>query len=86
MRGFGITMASFAIEVQMDKIAEVVGLDPWSVRFINAYHDGDMKPHRKLVEDATLIETMQAAAKLVDHELPEAFRTMTSAPRPDGGA
>ncbi len=86
MRGFGITMASFAIEVQMDKIAEVVGLDPWSVRFLNAYHNGDVKPHRKVVEDATLIETMQAAAKLVGHELPEAFRTMTSAPRSGGGA
>ncbi len=54
MRGFGVTMASFAIEVQMDKIAERLGLDPWTIRFINAYHDGDMKPHRKLVEDATL--------------------------------
>ena len=70
MRGFGVTMASFALEVQMDKIAERVGIDPWTVRFINAYHDGDMKPHRKLVEDATLIETMQAAAALVGHELP----------------
>jgi CO/xanthine dehydrogenase Mo-binding subunit len=86
MRGFGITMASFAIEVQMDKIAEVVGLDPWSIRFINAYHDGDMKPHRKLVEDATLIETMQAAAGLVGHELPAELRAMTSAPRAEGGA
>ena len=85
MRGFGITMASFAIEVQMDKIAEVVGLDPWSIRFINAYRDGDMKPHRKVVEDATLIETMQAAAELVGHELPAQFRAMTSAPRPEGG-
>ena len=28
MRGFGVTMASFALEVQMDKIAEAVGLDP----------------------------------------------------------
>ena len=62
MRGFGITMASFALEVQMDKIAEIVGVDPWTIRFINAYHNGDMKPHRKLAEDATLIETMQAAA------------------------
>ena len=81
MRGFGITMASFALEVQMDKIAERLGIDPWTVRFINAYHDGDMKPHRKLVEDATLIETMQAAAALVGHELPAEFRAMTSAPR-----
>ena len=54
---------------------------PWTIRFINAYHDGDMKPHRKLVEDATLIETMQAAAALVGHELPAEFRAMTSAPR-----
>ena len=85
MRGFGITMASFAIEVQMDKIAEVVGLDPWSIRFINAYRDGDVKPHRKVVEDATLIETMQAAAALVGHDLPAEFRAMTSARRSEGG-
>ena len=85
MRGFGITMASFAIEVQMDKIAEVVGLDPWSIRFINAYRDGDVKPHRKVVEDATLIETMQAAAVLVGQDLPAEFRAMTSARRSEGG-
>jgi CO/xanthine dehydrogenase Mo-binding subunit len=89
MRGFGVTMASFATEVQMDKIAEAVGLDPWAVRFINAYHDGDLKPHRKRVEDATLIETMQAAAALVGHDLPDVYRAMTSAPRGtdhEGGA
>jgi CO/xanthine dehydrogenase Mo-binding subunit len=84
MRGFGVTMASFALEVQMDRIAERVGLDPWTIRFINAYHDGDMKPHRKLAEDATLIETMQAAADLVGHELPDDLRAMTSAPRDAG--
>ena len=84
MRGFGVTMASFALEVQMDRIAERVGLDPWTIRFINAYHDGDMKPHRKLAEDATLIETMQAAAALVGHELSDDLRAMTSAPRDAG--
>lgn len=78
MRGFGVTPASFALEVQMDKVAEAVGLDPWSVRFINAYRNGDMKPHRKVVEDATLIEVMQAAAKLVGHELPEEYQKMSS--------
>jgi len=83
MRGFGVTMGSFAIEVQMDKIAEVVGVDPWTIRFLNAYRNGDTRPHRKLAEDATLIETMQAAAALVGHDLPDAFRSMTSAPRGD---
>ncbi len=81
MRGFGVTPASFAIEVQMDKIAETVGLDPWTIRFINAYHDGDMKPHRKVVEDATLIEVMQAAAEMVGHDLPKEFKQMHSGNR-----
>ena len=78
MRGFGVTPASFALEVQMDKIAETLGLDPWSIRFINAYKNGDMKPHQKVVEDATLIEVMQAAAELVGHELPEEYKKMSS--------
>jgi CO/xanthine dehydrogenase Mo-binding subunit len=78
MRGFGVTPASFALEMQMDKIAKVVGMDPWEIRFLNAYRDGDMKPHQKVVEDATLIEVMQAAAKLVGHELPEDLKLMKS--------
>jgi CO/xanthine dehydrogenase Mo-binding subunit len=81
MRGFGITMASFALEVQMDKIAEKLGMDPWTLHFINAYHNGDVKPHRKVVEDATLIETMQAAADLVGVELAPDVKRMTSASR-----
>lgn len=78
MRGFGVTPASFALEMQMDKIAKVVGMDPWEIRFINAYRNGDMKPHQKIVEDATLIEVMQSAAQLVGHELPEEFKQMSS--------
>jgi len=78
MRGFGVTPASFALEMQMDKIARVVGMDPWEIRFLNAYKDGDMKPHQKVVEDATLIEVMQAAADLVGHDLPENLKKMKS--------
>jgi CO/xanthine dehydrogenase Mo-binding subunit len=81
MRGFGVTMGHFAVEVQMDKIAERCGIDPWTLRFQNAHHNGDVKPHRKVTADATLIETMQAAARLVGHELPPELAAMTSAPR-----
>jgi CO/xanthine dehydrogenase Mo-binding subunit len=84
MRGFAVTPASFALEVQMDKIAHTIGIDPWEIRFINAYRNGDMKPHRKEVEDATLIETMQAAAKLVNHKLPERYLAMNSKDRNGG--
>jgi CO/xanthine dehydrogenase Mo-binding subunit len=46
-------------------------MDPWQIRFLNAYRNGQMKAVRKVVEDATLIETLQAAAKMVNQELPE---------------
>ena len=78
MRGFGVTPASFAVEVQMDKIAELVGMDPWEIRFLNAYRNGDMRPHHKEVEDATLIEVMQAAAAMTGHELPASLKSMSS--------
>lgn len=71
LRGFGVTPASFAIEVQMDKIARTIAMDPWEIRFLNAYRNGQTKAIRKKVEDATLIETMQAAAKMVGQELPD---------------
>ncbi len=71
LRGFGVTPASFAVEVQMDKIARTLGMDPWQIRFLNAYRNGQLKAVRKVVEDATLIETMQAAAKMVGQELPD---------------
>ncbi len=84
MRGFAVTPASFALEVQMDKIAETIGMDPWEIRFVNAYRNGDMKPHRKVVEDATLIETMQAAAEMVGFELPKKLKAMHSNDREGG--
>ena len=68
-RGFGVTEASFATEMQMDRIARAIGVDPWAIRLLNAYKDGDERPYRKIVEDATLIETIKAAAELVGHEL-----------------
>ena len=62
MRGFGVTIADFALEVQMDKLARLVGIDPLEFRFINAYRDGDMKAHHQLTEGAALIECMQEAS------------------------
>ena len=71
MRGFGVTSASFATEVQMDKIARTVGMDPYEIRLLNAYRNGDMRPYQKVVGDATLVEVIQAAAEMVGHPLGE---------------
>jgi CO/xanthine dehydrogenase Mo-binding subunit len=78
MRGFGVTEASFALEVQMEKIARTIGMDPFQIRLLNAYRNGQMRPIRKVAEDATLVETIQAAANLVGHELPASYRSMHS--------
>ncbi|MEP4195321.1 MAG: molybdopterin cofactor-binding domain-containing protein [Aliishimia sp.] len=62
MRGFGITAVDFAIECQMDRVAEVVGMNPVELRIKNAYRDGDMKAHRRLAKNTALIECCQVAA------------------------
>ena len=63
MRGFGVTSASFATEVQMDKIARTVGMDPFEIRLLNAYRNGDMRPYQKVVGDATLVEVVQGRGR-----------------------
>lgn len=78
MRGFGVTIADFALESQMDRIARALNIDPLQLRLRNAYRDGDMKAHHKVAEGTALIEVMQRAAELVGHELPEAYRSMSS--------
>jgi CO/xanthine dehydrogenase Mo-binding subunit len=79
MRGFGVTIADYALESQMDRIARELELDPLQLRLKNAYRDGDMKAHRKRAEGTALIEVIQRAAELVGHELPAEYRAMSSA-------
>ncbi len=78
MRGFGVTIADFALESQMDRIARALNLDPLALRLANAYRDGDMKAHRKRAEGTALIEVIQRAAELVGHDLPDEYRQLSS--------
>ena len=78
MRGFGVTIGDFALEVQMDKLARLIGMDPLEFRFLNAYRDGDMKAHRQTTEGAALIECMQEASRAANWPVAERFLTMSS--------
>ncbi|MFY9351094.1 MAG: xanthine dehydrogenase family protein molybdopterin-binding subunit [Sphingobium sp.] len=78
MRGFGCTIGDFALEVQMDKLARLIGMDPLEFRFINAYRDGDMKAHHQPTEGAALIECMQEAAKIAHWPVDPRFMAMSS--------
>lgn len=66
MRGFGITAVDFSIECQMDRVAEIVGMNPIELRILNAYRDGDMKAHRRKAKNTALIECCQVAAAKAD--------------------
>lgn len=78
MRGFGVTIGDFALEVQMDKLARLIGMDPLEIRFINAYRDGDIKAHRQPTTGAALIECMQEASRSADWPVAEKYMKMSS--------
>jgi CO/xanthine dehydrogenase Mo-binding subunit len=84
MRGFGVTGADFALEVQMDKLARLLGMDPMEFRILNAYRDGDMKAHHRRTSGAALVECVQAAAELANWPLGDRFKAMSS--RQGGGS
>jgi CO/xanthine dehydrogenase Mo-binding subunit len=81
MRGFGVTIGDFALEVQMDKIARRIGMDPMEFRILNAYRDGDMKAHGKATDGAALVEVVQAAAKLANWPLSDKAMAASSTKR-----
>jgi CO/xanthine dehydrogenase Mo-binding subunit len=81
MRGYGTSSACYAHEVQMDIIAEAIGKDPWEVRFINAFREGDVTAIQKKIDSVAVIETMKAAAEAAGIKLPEVLMAATSEKR-----
>jgi aldehyde oxidoreductase len=81
IRGFGVTPGTYACEIQMNKIAERLGLDPWEIRFINAMKNGDELATRHKVDSVYLIETLQKLAEITGRPLDKKFAEMTSEPR-----
>ena len=42
MRGFGANQVNFALEGTLDQLAELVGIDGWDIRWLNALETGDI--------------------------------------------
>lgn len=78
MRGFSILNGQFCAEVQMAKIAQTIGMDPWEIRFINAWRDGDLGASRYEVKGAGAIEAMKKTAELAGIKLPKHLMEMSS--------
>lgn len=77
MRGFGVTSVSMAVELQMARIAEQLGMSPWELRLKNANRIGDTTANRVAMQDPSTVPVTLAAAERVGEQLGEEYRSMT---------
>jgi CO/xanthine dehydrogenase Mo-binding subunit len=78
MRGFGVTSVSFAVETHMNRVAQVLGLDPLQIRLKNANRIGDTTANRVVLKDPSTVPVVLAAADRVGYDLPAEYTSMTN--------
>ena len=78
MRGFGVTSVSMAVELQMTRIAEVLGISPWELRLKNANRVGDTTANLVAMQDPSTVPVTLAAAERVGEKLGPEYTTMTA--------
>ncbi|MDD5206525.1 MAG: xanthine dehydrogenase family protein molybdopterin-binding subunit [Desulfobacterales bacterium] len=66
MRGYGNPQATFAIESNMDQLAEKAGADPLEFRMLNANEPGEVTPQRFKITTCGLKECIQEVSKRLD--------------------
>jgi CO/xanthine dehydrogenase Mo-binding subunit len=81
MRGFGVTSVSFAVETHMNRIADVLGIDPFELRLKNGNRIGDTTANGVVLHDPSTVPVAQALAEATGVELSAELRAMTNAPR-----
>jgi len=72
---------SFAVEIQMNRIAQTLGIDPFELRLKNANRIGDLTANRVRLSDPSTVPVVLAAADRIGHELKADYRSMTNEPR-----
>jgi CO/xanthine dehydrogenase Mo-binding subunit len=64
-RGPAGPMANFAVESQMDMIADDLGIDPLEFRLKNVYQEGDKGPAGEVLTSVSITECLQRAADAI---------------------
>lgn len=68
-RGFGVTQTIFATELNLNKLAELAGIDP--IRYRNAIRPGEVLPNGQIADPSTgLVETLEAVKDAYYHSGP----------------
>lgn len=78
MRGFSVINGQVASEIHMNRVAEALGMDPWELRFMSAWRDGDQGVTGYKVRGAGALEAMKKAAELAGVKLPDKLMSMSS--------
>ena len=66
-RGFGVTQTCFAMECMLNRMAEVVGISPWEIRWRNAIRPGQELPNGQIADPSTgLAETLLAVKEIYE--------------------
>ena len=60
VRGFGNPQATFAVEQQMEELADALGMDPMELRLRNANQSGDVTPQGMEITSCGLSECLQS--------------------------
>ncbi len=70
MRGYGNLESTFAVESQMDELADRLGLAPLEIRRRNATQPGDVNPQGFVITSCAMGECLDAVAGAVEQGLP----------------
>lgn len=66
-RGFGVTQSCFAMENNLNLLAEKVGISPWEIRYRNAARPGDILPNGQIVDpNCAIVETLEAVKEIFE--------------------
>jgi 4-hydroxybenzoyl-CoA reductase subunit alpha len=65
MRGHGIPQARFAVERQLDMIADRIGVDPVEIRIKNSIHAGEPHPAGFVINTCGFSESVEKAADAI---------------------
>lgn len=71
-RGFGVTQSCFAMESNLNLLAEQVGISPWEIRYRNAIEPGDVMTNGQIADEGTAIKETLLAVRDIIEEYPRA--------------
>lgn len=66
-RGFGAAQSNFAMEQNLNLLAEMVGISPWEIRYRNAIRPGQILPNGQVADESTgAAECLEAVKEIYE--------------------